>query len=138
VKIPSLEDFGPITILKAELVLTEINDPNSTTYTVPQNILPRIINAETGQIEATLDELFSSVTNFYDINGAAVQENGRTVYRINLARYLNLWALDQLQEKEFVLSVVPNAESAGRVTVGGGNHPNPEVRMKLNLYYTKL
>ena len=142
VQFPNISNFGNISINKAELVITAKNLPSNDTFSLPQQLLPRTVNKNTGTVEATLDEALSIITSSYSLGGAKEQVviNGETYsrYKINLVRFLSLLSLQQVTDTDLLIVLPARNESAARIVVGGGNHPDPALRMKVNLFYTKL
>lgn len=140
VKLPDLTALGDIAINKAELILTVI-DGSDTPNVAPTLVRPRVI-AESGGLETTTDEALALLTAAYDLGDDLITEdvNGTTYkrYRINLAKHLYLLNRGELHTDEIILQVIPPSESPARVRIGGTRHPDPEVRMKLNVIFSRI
>ena len=147
VTFPTISNYGKIAVNKAELVITQIFD-DQTSLITPPSIIYALKKTETG-----------SMLNFNGIqatNAGGVadttqrDEFGRKiyVYKINLTTYLQNVILGKESNNGIFLSINPfvsNASSvnlftlgANRLVFGGSNHPNPKYKMKLNLKYTTL
>lgn len=144
VKFPWLKNLGLISINHAELIITQAahHSPDSV-YLPPQIVIPRIVaDSSLPAFQALLDEAWAQILGSYDFGGTMETEtiNGKKYkrYRINILRHLQLIIQDKTDDLEMVLKVIPSASSANRIAVGGGNHPNPDLKMKLQLTYTKL
>lgn len=138
VKLPDLSSLGEIAVNKAELVLTVIDD---TIYTAAANVIPRVVN-DSGRAELISDQVLSDITVLYDIGGALDPEVDGSItyqrYRINLASHMQLLARGDVDEDVIFIRVYPPTSTPARVRLGGTNHADHNVRMKLNLTYTKL
>lgn len=140
VRLPDLSSLGEIAINKAELVLTVLDD---TTYFPPATIVPRVIDDSLG-----LQALSDAVLDLVDPYGIYVQGGGMLTetegavtykrYRINLAKHMHLLNHGESEDSVIMLQVYPPTESPARVRIGGAANTDPNVRMKLNVYYTKL
>jgi Domain of unknown function (DUF4270) len=144
VNVPHIKNLGKISIMKAELVLTQIPDSSSSTYSLPFMINPRIrLDSVSPYFKIILDEEFSSVTPRYDVGGVLLTEKvGNQFlkrYKMNLAMITQDAILtDTIYDIPMLLKIIPSEESPERAIIGGGNHQNPNYRMKLNLIYVKL
>lgn len=140
VQVPYISDFENISINKAELVITSIE--NDTVFAPPSVLVPRVVNSTTGGLEIILDERIADITGAYNLGGTKEEViiNGQkhVRYRINLVKHLNLLALQQINDKEIVIRIPGSQVEPGRVMVAGGNHPVQDLKMKINLFYTKL
>jgi hypothetical protein len=141
VDIPYLSQLGDISILKAELVVTRVNRAEDSIFTSPRFILPRLqqIDSTGTSYFSIFDESYAISQSLYDLGGSAQIEKNNgidfTRYRINLLRHLQFVVDGSLENQPIFLKSVPTLLDGGRMQLGGGNHPNPELRMKLNLYY---
>ncbi len=141
VDIPYLSNLGDISILKAELVVTRVDRAEDSVFTSPRFILPRLQQSDSSgtNFVSIFDESYALSQSLYDLGGSAKveQNNGvdYTRYRINLLRHLQFVADGSLENEPIFLKSVPTLLDGGRMQLGGGNHPNNELRMKLNLYY---
>jgi uncharacterized protein DUF4270 len=144
VNVPYIKNLGKISIMKAELVLTQLPDSTSSTFPLPFMINPRIrLDSASPYFKVILDEEFSAVTPRYDLGGVLVTEKvGNQFlkrYKMNLAMITQDAILtDTIYDIPMELKIIPSEESPERAIIGGGNHPNPNYRMKLNLIYVKL
>jgi hypothetical protein len=138
VRLPDLGSLGDIAVNKAELVLTVIDD---STYSAAATMVPRLVN-DSGVVELISDQILSDITTLYDIGGTLDPEiEGATTYlryRINLASHLQLLSRGEIDENVIFIRVSPPTSTPARVMIGGTNHNDPNVRLKLNLVYTKL
>jgi len=139
VTLPDITLFGDIAINKAELILTVIED---STYSAPEALLPRTVNVTTGRTQALTDEALALLTTQYSAGGTLQSESvGNATYqryRINLAKHMYLLHRGDIASREIVIQVVPVSQTAGRVRIGGVAHNDPNVRMKMNLTFTRL
>lgn len=144
IKFPWLKNLGKISINHAELVITQAPQNNlDTLFVLPQNVIPRIVaDTSATEFEALIDEAWASLVGNYAFSSGllVISENGKKFnrYKINLLRHLQLIIDDKTDDLELVVKIIPSASSANMVSIGGGNHPNPDLRMKLNLTYSKI
>lgn len=147
VTFPNLETYGKIAVNKAELVITQLYDDQTSLISPPSIIYALKGNAD------------GSMLNFGGIQASQAggvadttqrDEFGRKiyVYKLNLTTYLQDVVLGKEQNNGIFLTVNPfvsNASSVNlftlgpnRLIFGGSNHPNPKYKMKLNLKFTTL
>jgi len=141
-QMPDLTPLGNIIINKAELVLTKLDGTADSIYDPPDKILPRtVIDSLTG-FAAISDEALGVSIVGYELGGQKVQEvdggNVYTRYKINLSKHMHQTLTGVLDTSDIVLKIEPSTQTPARVLIGGPNHPDPRVRMKLNLIYTKM
>ncbi len=153
---PYLQDFPPALINKAELILTQVDDPGNATFQSPYELfLWQYENAEKDSLGYVVDAgvSFSSIygTQFTNMNyfgGLAkmiTNKEGKKVvqYRFNITRYLQHLLTPTASDKEtnygFRLGIMDPLErgrDVGRVVLGGGNHST--YSMKLHVVFTNI
>ena len=155
IKIPSLDTFSNNVIHRAELIVTKLTSTQEAIFTVPSQLFLDKIN-RAGDTAFSLDKDFplSGQTLNWEVFGGDLKKDG--TYRFNITKHVQdivsrdtgnltlrlyapvqttLYANDIRQRA----TIPVNARAAdGRVVVGGGNHPDPSVRMRLKIVYSKL
>lgn len=143
IRIPHITELGSINIMKAELEVTQLALGLDSTYPPPTLLLPRVRKDTIGNpvYLALTDEGYSQDQSVYSFGGNRKEEmiNGVKYYkyRINLARHLQFVVENQLENRDLYLKILPSVLSPQRAAIGGGNHPDDRLRMKLNLFYTR-
>lgn len=138
IEFPHIARFKDILINKAELIVTQVNDPTGTddTYPAPARM---IINAvgDDGENDFVPDQLEDldyfgggrlTVTNTL---GVSVSQ-----YRFNLARHFQQLVNNEVNNNGLFLLTFPSNQIGDRVILGGRNHPIGSA--KLRLTYTKI
>lgn len=155
IKIPSLDTFSNNVIHRAELIVTKLNSGQEAIFKAPNQLFLDKIN-RAGDTAFSLDKDFplSGQTLNWEVFGGDLKRDG--TYRFNITRHIQdivtrdtgnytlrlyapvqttLYANDIRQRA----TIPVNARAAdGRVVVGGGSHPDPAVRMRLRIVYSKL
>jgi hypothetical protein len=143
IRIPHIMELGNINIMKAELQVTQRALGLDSLYSPPTLLLPRVRKDTTGNpVYLTLtDEGYAQDQSVYSFGGNRTEEVIDGVkyfrYRINLARHLQFVVDNRLENRNLFLKILPSVLSPHRAAIGGGNHPDDKMRMKLNLYYTR-
>lgn len=143
VNIPHIPNLGDISIMKAELQITQRALPSDSVFGQPSNLVIRVRDTDTSAtvFQTLFDENYDDQQVFYDFGGDREETliNGKTYYRykFNLLRHLQFVADNRLDNLPLLIKVQPSASAPERLSMGGGQHPDEQLRMKLNLYYTK-
>lgn len=143
IDIPNIRSLGDITIMKAALVITQRALPTDSIFGPPANLTLRVRSTDTaGTVFQTLfDEGYSDQQVFYDFGGSREETlvSGTTYYRytFNLLRHLQFVVDNRLDNLPLLLKVLPSSTVPDRLSMGGGQHPDDNLRMKLHLYYTQ-
>ena len=159
IRIPSLDTFSNNVIHRAELIVTRIRSNMDQIFTPPSQLFLDRIN-RTGDSASVLNKDFPLIPNeplnWEGFGGNLLRDD---TYRFNITRHvqdiitrdssntsLRLYAPVEtslyatygggINWKPTVPVNVRVAE--GRVVVGGGSHPDPNIRMRLRIVYSKL
>ncbi len=141
VNIPHIRTLGDISIMKAELVITQRPLGSDTTYEQPPDLVIRVRDRDTMAtvFQTLFDENYDQQQVFYDFGGNREETfiDGKRYYqyRFNLLRHLQFVADNRLNNLPLLIKVLPSTTAAERLSMGGGQHPNENLRMKLNLFY---
>jgi hypothetical protein len=131
--IPSLDSLpSNIAINKAELVVSVLQ--GDTAYGIPSTILAQKINAagSTEWLDATYENGGTTTSQTLTIDG-----NTYTQYRFLLNKYMQDIVLKQYPNNGLYLTLA-GASSANRVVLTNYRNADPNLRIKLNLIYSKL
>ncbi|MGZ8537472.1 MAG: DUF4270 family protein [Flavisolibacter sp.] len=156
IKIPALDTFENKIVHRAEIVAYRINDPSSSTYSVPLRLMLDRIN-KTGDTAFILEkDLITSESGSvgYSLFGGTLRSD--QTYRFNITRYvqgiltrkepndtLRIYAplrttLYDASRGFKVTIPVANRIAEGRVILAGGNHPDTNMRLRLRIIYSNL
>lgn len=141
IRIPYVGQFSNVSILKAELVLTQISSgTQADTFQQPNRITPVRIDA-TGA-EVSIQDYAGTDVNanvaFVDGNKKTERDasgNEITVYRINIPRELQKAIIDKRNELHLRIKGTRGFPGAYRFVAGGRNHST--YKTQLNIVYSK-
>lgn len=153
IRIPSLDTFSNNIIHRAELIVTRIPSGMDNIFTPPaQLILDRL--STTGDSAFVFDkDLISGNELNWDLFGGNLRSNQ---YRFNITRYVQDRVTNDTLNSVLRLqaplrttmyfpttlgrTVIPvgSVIANGRVILGGGNHPDPAIRTRLRIVYSKI
>ena len=155
VKIPSLDTFRNNVIHRAELIVTRVPSAMDNIFTPPAQLFLDKLNAN-GDTIFNLNKDFpinpslplnwegfggNLKNNAYRFNitrhvqDIITRDTGNLTLRLHAATKATLFSNDSRQAFTIPINSRP---AEGRVVVGGGNHPDPAVRMRLRIVYSKL
>lgn len=143
VNIPYVRNLGDISIMKAELVITQRTLPSDTAFGQPSNLVLRVRDTDTSAtiFQTLFDENYDDQQVFYDFGGSrqSLIIGGQEYfqYKFNLLRHLQFVADNRLDNLPLLIKVQPSTTAPERLSMGGGQHPDDRLRMKLNLFYTQ-
>lgn len=142
VQIPHIDRLGEITIMQAELLITQVPLATDSVFEAPAAITIRVRNTDTtaALFQTLFDETWQQTQLSYEFGGLAetIQIKGKSVhqYRFNLLRHLQFVVDNELDNMPLLIKAYPSSIEAGRMAIGSGQHSQSQYRMKLNLYYT--
>lgn len=157
IDIPYLEDFPAALLNKAELVLTQVADPDMASFTPPGELfLRQYKNAQKDSLGFIFDAgasydpytgtiQFGNLAYFGGFRTTVTNEEGQRVaqYRFNITRYMQHLITQSPMYPEanygFRLEVLDprgSTRNAGRVMLAGGTHAR--YGLKLQVVYTKI
>ena len=163
IRIPELDNFENSAIHRAELIVTRVPSTLDNIFTPPAQLFLDKLSAN-GDTAYALEKDFQlgqGLNANWEQFGGNLRRDGS--YRFNITghvqdiitrdssnRTLRLYAPVEttiLSNQRVagsantlgnvIIAVLPRAAD-GRVVVGGGNHPDPNVRMRLRIVYSKL
>ena len=138
-EVPYLKNLGNILINKAELVITQVEDPSTgedSTFTSPGTMT---LVPEDGDFvgPVILDQF---IPNFFGGDKECEVDTTSTEYcryKFNLARQMQaILDNDTGANTAIWIKTFPSSRIADRVVIGGTDHSNGDI--KLNLTYTKI
>ncbi|GEM_PF-2240519 len=152
---PDLADLGDILVNRADLVLTHVGSVASgdSTYVLPLNLDFR--SPQVG-IAFNQDDPLQYINDYAVFAEAIVEERDTLNTRVQTYTYnMNLWFQEMmaapLEDRRLRISVsnlaplmndrlafLPSEYMMNRLIVAGPNHPIPEFRLKVNLFYTEI
>jgi hypothetical protein len=150
--IKALDTFSNKVIHRAELITYRIADPDATFFTPPLRLFLDKIRNDTAFILANDMVIENGAINFNLFGGNLRTDN---TYRFNITRHvqgivtrkepntaLRIYApLDTRpynpNNQQLLLQIIDRA-AKGRVIVTGGEHPDPNFRMRLRIIYSNL
>jgi len=140
VEFPGLADFEDIAVNQAELIFTVVRNTDLDTYPAPQ-YLGAIQKNESGNYYETRDFQYAGNTNNISYFGGtqtfAVRGDDKIIqYRMYITSFLQGVIDNRYSENALYLLPLDTAEQATRVVLGGSNHNNYPVQLRLT--YTRL
>lgn len=139
IEIPELANYSNTIINKAELILPVLpfDDDIDTIYNRPSETT--MFWQQDGERIGLIADIAASGT-IYNYEGGLVSDDdsGIDFYRMNLALASQEIAEGLRDSTELILYQNPRRAAVRRVLLGGGNHPDPNYRARLNLFYTEI
>lgn len=139
IEIPGLDAYSGTLINKAELIIPVLpfEDIVDTLYNRPTET--SMFWKKNGELSDQVQDMLSSGT-LYNYEGGLVTDDvsGIDFYRMNLAASVQELAMGQRDSSVLILYQSPRRAAIRRVLLGGGAHPDPQYRARLNLYYTDI
>ena len=152
---PDLADLGDILVNRADLVLTHVGSiaNEDSTYVLPLNLDFR--SPQIG-IAFNQDDPLQYINDYAVFAEAIVEERDTLNTRVQTYTYnMNLWFQEMmaapLEDRRLRISVsnlaplmndrlafLPSEYMMNRLIIAGPNHPEPEFRLKVNLFYTEI
>ncbi|MBS1615242.1 MAG: DUF4270 family protein [Bacteroidetes bacterium] len=134
-----------IIINKAEIRFALLNAPgqpanDTSKFFPPARLYPQGINSSGGQYTIADRYPINDVTlDFMDGTFSTFSHNGRsyTVYTLNVPRELQQAIIGSSSGLHLLIGGTINFPAAYRLVVAGPDFPDPELRPKLNIIYTK-
>ncbi len=134
-----------IIINKAEIRFALLNAPgqpanDTSKFFPPARLYPQGINSSGGQYTIADRYPINDVTlDFMDGTFSTIVRNGRsyTVYSLNVPRELQQAIIGSSSGLHLLIGGTINFPAAYRLVVAGPDFPDPELRPKLNIIYTK-
>jgi hypothetical protein len=140
IDVPYFKDLGKIAINKAELLYTVKHSTTGvdTLYSLPLQMYT--LRSDENGLNDFIIDLFEGIGHYGGGKAVTTAANGSaaTRYKFNLSLHYQLIADGVIEDHGLYLITFPSSQVGDRVMIGGGNHPDPEMRMKLLLTYTKL
>ena len=156
IKIPALDTFGNKVVHRAELIASVVTSTLSPVFAPPNRLILDRLNRGRDTAFLLDRDLVASIDGslgFAAFGGGLQTDN---TYRFNITRYVqgvitrkepndSLRIYAPLRTILYAPSLgtkisVPNATRVadGRVVIGGGNYPDPNIRLRLRIIYSNL
>lgn len=155
VDLPHLEEFPNALINKAELVITQIDDPSNSTFPEPYELfLWRYTTENRDSVDyirdlgAVFDQFngwqFTNLATFGGVKKTVKNKEGKEVaqYTFNITRYFQSLISNKANKVDYhgfrlgILDPQNRSINTGRLIMGGGNHP--DYPMKFKVIYTEI
>ena len=155
IKIPSLDTFTNKIINRAELIATRLPSTGDNIFLPPPILFIDKINAANDSAFVFQNDILDNAGNLdYNRFGGRLRSDG--TYRFIITRYIQdivtnrsanqnirLYApvratLNIPRSNQNTLIEVNDLVANGRVVIAGGNHPDPALRLRLRIVYTRI
>jgi len=140
IEIPGLDAYSNTLISKAELILPVLpfEDDIDTLYSRPTEAT--MFWQENGETTDLVQDIIVSTSSLYEFDGSldTDEDSDISFYRMNIAVSAQEIVDGDRDDSKLIIYQSPRRSSIRRALLGGGAHPDPNYRARLNLYFTEI